>query len=706
MAVDLPEQQADDQSLDSFRDRSGSPLTMDANDHHMELDDGGPQEAIQGSVDGVEERVGEGTENEEKLSEESEDERGPRIGYEDALGEDGEEFDMADLALSEVGKDWEGSGDDEEAEEEQEDMELAGEEGDEEAEEDEDEEDEEDFRQTRLSGPAEHQILSRGRLSACNWLLLMKSILHYLSVCSDELDEDEWRCVRAFAYNVATSIGHSNWETLKFIFPEFELPSRRDASQRIRALSGIKPVLIDCCPKSCMAFTGDFRDDQKCSHCNSNRYTSAGTPRLRFQYIPLTPMLQALYAGRVSAKAMRYRSRHDADSPPGHIRDVYDCEIYKKLRRRKVRINEETLPFRYFSDPREVLVGIGTDGFNFFKRGSYTAWPLLLINYNLPPDERCHDDNVICCGIIPGPRKPKDYDTFWLPWVEEMQQLAEGVDTYDALDDEVFPLRAHAAFGLGDIPGVAKGFLKMKGHNAFNPCRDCSMTAVAMRGVAVNGKRNRIHYVPLVQPPDMPEALTFDPRNLPLRTHTEFLRQAKEVEAAQTQAASDALAKRYGICGVPILSSLQSLSFPHSFPYDFMHLMENIMENLIKLWTGEFKGLDAGSEDYIIPEKEWEAVGLATFACKAHIPSSFGRALPNIAEDRSFFIAESYIVWFTLLAPILLRGRFKHEKYYVHMCDFVSLVNRTMSFDITLDELDDLEEGWIRWYEDYERYVH
>lgn len=504
---------------------------------------------------------------------------------------------------------------------------------------------------------------------------------------------------------MSTGIGQNTYEEHNNFFPEFLLPSMKKCRRVVRDLSGITTTLIDCCPNSCMAFTGLFEDDTHCFHCRSPRFSAAGTPLLRFQYISLISILKSKYSGKISARAMRYRSLHDHDSEPGHIQDVYDSEIYMRLCQTHVVANGETLPFKYFSDPREVLLGIGTDGFNFFKRGSYTAWPLLLVNYNLPPDERCHDDNVICCGVIPGPKKPKDYDTFWYPWVQEMQQLAEGVDTYDADADEVFPLRAHAAYGLGDIPGVTKGFLKMKGHNAKCPCRDCEIIGIAMQILAVNGKRNPIHYVPAIQPPILPHAVTFDPHNLPIRSHNRFMEQAREVDAAPNQKKSEELAAKYGICGVPILSTLSSFSFPDSFPYDFMHLMENIMSNMVLHWTGDFKGLNAGQEDYIIPEAQWKAIGRATVAANATIPSSFGRAIPDIAEEKHFFIAESYIIWFTLFAPILLRDRFNDNKYYIHVCLFVSLVNRSMSFDLTYEELDEIERDWIRWYEDYERYV-
>ena len=40
----------------------------------------------------------------------------------------------------------------------------------------------------------------------------------------------------------------------------------------------------------------------------------------------------------------------------------------------------------YFSGPRDIALGLSTDGFAPFKRHKSTAWPLVLFNYNLSPE--------------------------------------------------------------------------------------------------------------------------------------------------------------------------------------------------------------------------------------------------------------------------------------------------------------------------------
>jgi len=57
---------------------------------------------------------------------------------------------------------------------------------------------------------------------------------------------------------------------------------------------------------------------------------------------------------------------------------------------------------------------------------------------------------------------------------------------------------------------------------------------------------------------------------------------------------------------MPALSHVNSLDFACGIPWEFMHLLyENVVKNLIQLWKGKFKGLDEGTQDYVIPDHIW-----------------------------------------------------------------------------------------------------
>ncbi|KAI5898155.1 uncharacterized protein SCHCODRAFT_02684399 [Schizophyllum commune H4-8] len=266
-------------------------------------------------------------------------------------------------------------------------------------------------------------------------------------------------------------------------------------------------------------------------------------------------------------------------------------------------------------------------------------------------------------------------------------------------------LETYLILVFGDIPAVSL-VLRMKGHNGYSPCRMCHIT-----GVPSLEDKSRVLYVPLdrsshpkvLETPD-DHVAAYDPLDLPLRTHTDFMAQAKEVQAATTNAEAEALSREYGIKGIPALSHLPSLTLPDCAPYDLMHLIfENLLPNLIKHWTGEFKGLDDGKEAYQFTQAIWEAIGLDTANAGQYYPSAYGPRVPNIALDRSNFSAEMASFWMSYIGPVVLKRRFSKPKYYKHFVDLVCLINKCLQFEITTDEIHEVREGFKEWVVAYER---
>ncbi len=112
------------------------------------------------------------------------------------------------------------------------------------------------------------------------------------------------------------------------------------------------------------------------------------------------------------------------------------------------------------------------------------------------------------------------------------------------------------------------------------------------------------YYVPLSRRnhPTPTDVVEYCPEKLLLRSHDGFMAHAKVVESAPTETQREALAKEYGIKGIPLLSALGSLRFPQSFPYDFMHLVwENLILNLVLFWSGHYKGMDEGQPYVLSP---------------------------------------------------------------------------------------------------------
>ncbi|KIO25359.1 hypothetical protein M407DRAFT_210635 [Tulasnella calospora MUT 4182] len=264
----------------------------------------------------------------------------------------------------------------------------------------------------------------------------------------------------------------------------------------------------------------------------------------------------------------------------------------------------------------------------------------------------------------------------------------------------MFKLRIFCPWKCGDMPAAASAFTGGKHHGARVPCRVCPI-----EGIRIQNSTNLNHYLPITRPPDYPPS-RFDLSTLPLRTHSQWMQQAREVDQAPTQTEQQELSRLYGINRTAITSKIPGFTFPWSVPYDFMHLLENTIKNYIGLICGDFKDLGPGVESYVLPSAIWKQIGSATAISNDTIPSAFGRRVPNVAEDRTYMTAEAHLVWATMYSRILLRGRFSQERYYIHWCQFISIIERCLDFESTSESRAQLREDIHIWYSEYERYEH
>jgi hypothetical protein len=468
---------------------------------------------------------------------------------------------------------------------------------------------------------------------------------------------------------------------------------------RLAILADIEPVLYDCCIGSCIAYLGRYEHHEQCPFCKEARYNSKRKPRRVFMYLPLIPRLKAYFNNPEVIQQLSYR--HQYEHEPGRIHDVFDGSHYRGLLQKNVIIDGVEQPYKYFAGKRDIAFAVASDGYLLFnrRRRGPSATPILVQIFNLPPQVRTHIGRVPCLGIIPGPRPPKDMASFMVPLDDERVQLAYGVPTFDAIDQACFNLHAYAIQKHGDMVAIER-VLGIKGHNGLCPCRSCKIL-----GVRDITNHANTYYVPLTTPDvEHQTRPSVDPRALPLRTQQDFDAVLQQIKTITGKTKRDNFQKKHGIREEPALRRVGSLDSATSYPWEWMHLFcENAAPNLVELWTGKFKGLDAGMEDYELDPKVWEQIGIETQNAVQDIPAAFVRVLGNIAKDRSMFTAESWGFWLMYVAPIVLHGRFTKDKYYKHLCALSKIMKKTLKFEITEREINDLEDDIIDWVEKYEK---
>ena len=510
------------------------------------------------------------------------------------------------------------------------------------------------------------------------------------------LGQSDLKLLLGYTLKVEDHLSDRTFSRLAKAFPNLSQDSLKMVKKHVRSLAGFQPVCYSCCINSCVCLLDCMKTSlsaltaRKCDSGPMESCTSILIISLSYLSYKL-----CMSANSVHTKKMRYQANHVHE--PGAIKDVFDGSHYQSLLNTIVPGGEDN-PFFYFSDECNIALGLSTDGFAPFKKCDKTCWPVILFNYNLPPEICFQKKYCIHVATVSGPKKPWDWDSFCWPLVQELIQLELGIKAFDVISQALFLLHAYLILVFGDIPAMAL-VMCMKGQNGIRPCQICNIKDVCFDSCT--------NYVPLRQD-KIPGATPprYFPSNLPIQTHKELMKQANNIEMAPNNATHEQLTKEHGIKGIPVLSSVSSISFPSSFPFNFMHpIWENSIPNLIEFWTGKFKNLDHEDKGYFIEPHIWNEIGAATAACSMTIPAAFGAPVPKIATKRFQMSTEMYANWMLYTAPIVLHGRFKSAQYYQHFMWLVELLKLCLAFEISEGMLNQIDEGFQLWVEEYEKWA-
>jgi hypothetical protein len=168
--------------------------------------------------------------------------------------------------------------------------------------------------------------------------------------------------------------------------------------------------------------------------------------------------------------------------------DIWHGELMKHLKEKK----------KLFTQVSDIALGLTGDGVPLFKSfnwGKMACFPLMITNFNLPPEERNKAENVLLLGVIPGPSEPKLMNTFLYPLVQELLLLETGIDNvWDGYVKQDIKLKAHLVLVGGDMPAREK-FMRHMGSGANKYCIYCKAQGVS---------NNKV-YCPMTIPKDAPD---------------------------------------------------------------------------------------------------------------------------------------------------------------------------------------------------------
>lgn len=243
----------------------------------------------------------------------------------------------------------------------------------------------------------------------------------------------------------------------QFILPaENSLPSSWKEAKKLLRSIGMEYHIIHACENDCVLFRNEHANLDECPECGLSRYRSDmvtdKVPRKAMRYFPLIPRLLHNFRCSDLAEYMVWHSEHRSDD--GIMRSPVDSHANDFIERRWP---------DFQNDPRHVRLGVAADGIvphsMTGKSQPYSLWPVILMNYNIPPWLSMKKGHLMLSMLIPGPKQPMNMDVYLAPLIEELQELWEGVPAYDGRRltgglPRNFDLKAILMWTMHDYPGI------------------------------------------------------------------------------------------------------------------------------------------------------------------------------------------------------------------------------------------------------------
>lgn len=173
--------------------------------------------------------------------------------------------------------------------------------------------------------------------------------------------------LRTFTLKVEESLSEETWSKMMHTFRHHTIPSLKVTRARVEFLAAYRRVAYDSCVNSCICYTGPHEMKTHCPYCKEARKNSNARPQKTFTYSPIIPRLKAFFKNRELIKLMGYRGNYII-AEDNAIKDVFDGDNYTNLKRKNVTIAGVSQGHKFFSDNRDIALGLSLDSFCPFKQ--------------------------------------------------------------------------------------------------------------------------------------------------------------------------------------------------------------------------------------------------------------------------------------------------------------------------------------------------
>ncbi|KJA26461.1 hypothetical protein HYPSUDRAFT_132621, partial [Hypholoma sublateritium FD-334 SS-4] len=190
--------------------------------------------------------------------------------------------------------------------------------------------------------------------------------------------------------------------------------------QLAHRITNFSPRMVDMCPRSCMAYTGDHILKTCCDYtpqgkpvCGEPRYTQTSSgnlkPRAQVQVLPIMATICAMFANTETSSLLRHRDQCLREAL--HLVGSAAKRQYSDFGNSQLHILQHQ-HLGLFQDSRDVAFALSSDGAQLTMKKQSNTWIMLLIILNLPASIRYKTQNTIIAFSTPGPNSPGDLESF------------------------------------------------------------------------------------------------------------------------------------------------------------------------------------------------------------------------------------------------------------------------------------------------------
>ncbi|CDO72558.1 hypothetical protein BN946_scf184983.g41 [Trametes cinnabarina] len=479
----------------------------------------------------------------------------------------------------------------------------------------------------------------------------------------------------------------------------------------VAELTGIDAIEDHMCPNTCVGYVGAYARLEECPVCKEPRYDPAyltrnkKVPHRTFQTYPLGPQVQAMSTHPDHGRLMRHQlevTQRLLGMPIEDVQAEMDDVFYGTAYLNEVcngRISDN-----------DTIVMMSLDGAQLYQSKASDSWFYIWVIFELSPDRRYKKRYVLPGGVIGGPNKPKNVDSFMYPGLYHTAALQlEGLSLWNAAENRLYISYIYLLLAGADRPGMA--YLSgLVGHLGRYGCR-------LFCGIPGRLKPSSNTYYPAMLRPTNPLTIhsaqpDFSARVNPasqVNAQVRYRKGLAKVEGSRTLAQYQQNRVETGIAKPSIFSGLSRiLPLPACFPADLMHLIAlNLPDLILGLLHASLpcdEPDDKATWDWavFVDRETWQQHGKLVAQSTRFLPGSFDRPPRNPAEKlTSGYKAWEFLTYVYGLLPGFLRAVQKPQ-YYRNFCKLVFGVRIVLQRKLKHAQLVEAHQSLVEHAEEFE----